>query len=189
MEIGASHRYLCVNESQLKSRIMGARQISNSRIHLPLAGRLVSSHLNTREDKLYPLLACPGSKVAMAWYGEEHLAGHDAIVVSAESPSFKRYLYGIRDSCMWLSDAVVIPSPTTAPSAIAAIEVQKPAKRKAPAIVGRIYVTPECRRQGLATLLVQIALTDFPNLSLDGKLTADGAALFGYEAALARSIG
>lgn len=47
-------------------------------------------------------------------------------------------------------------------------------------VVSNIYVRPDCRRQGIATQLVQRALWDYPGLVVDSSLTEQGAALFGY---------
>jgi GNAT superfamily N-acetyltransferase len=136
--------------------------------------------MNTRPEKLYQMLACPGSAVARCWYGVETLGWKDEQIVSADSPAFRRYLFGLQECIVLESGAVVISAPDHAPFALGALDIRKPRERKAPPIVERIYVTPERRRQGIATQLLQVALKDFPDLSLDGQLTDEGAALFGY---------
>lgn len=49
------------------------------------------------------------------------------------------------------------------------------------AVVSNIYVRRDCRRQGLATQLINCAKKEHPNLVVDSSMTELGANFFGYE--------
>ncbi len=50
------------------------------------------------------------------------------------------------------------------------------------AVASNVFVAPAFRRQGIGARLLQRAQEDFPQLSADSALTADGAALVGITA-------
>jgi GNAT superfamily N-acetyltransferase len=142
---------------------------------LPLVGKLCQSELHTNAARLYPMLAPPNSALSAPWYELEQLVGEDGEIVILDSHAFCRYVWGL--SCLRQPDHTI--SHFLPAMGMAALDVHK-FGRKRPPIVERVFVMPEFRRQGIATALVEHALHDFPKLSLDGQLSEEGAAFFGY---------
>ncbi|GAB3259815.1 GNAT family N-acetyltransferase [Chitinimonas naiadis] len=153
---------------------------NQARLHLPLTGKAMHSFVNTEPARLYPLLAAPGSPAAAGWYGEERLVRYEGAVLVAENAGFRRYVYGLNCIVRASDGSLQVIDPEHATFGLAGLDVRLASKRQRRNLVERIYVMPEARRQGIATSLVLLAKQDMPDLSLDGKLTADGAALFGY---------
>lgn len=147
---------------------------------LPLFGKVDYVRLNTQPDKIYQALSAPGAAAAKAWYGDEVVLTHANQVTVIDSVGFRRYVYGLSCiACLQDGEYVVVDCQHAA-FGTAVLEVRKPGVLYKHAIIERIYVQPERRRQGIATHLLALAKADFDDLGLDGKLTDEGAAFFGY---------
>ena len=153
---------------------------SQSHMHLPIVGKRLHSFVNTDPARLYPLLAAPGSSAAQPWYGEECLLAWEDEILVAQSGGFRRYVFGLTCVFRTPDGGLRLLDPERAAFGLAGLDVRLAGKGHRYPLVERIYVMPERRRQGIATTLVLRARRDFPDLALDGKLTAEGAALFGY---------
>ncbi|MBV1774760.1 GNAT family N-acetyltransferase [Burkholderiaceae bacterium DAT-1] len=141
---------------------------------LPVVGYLSQNGVHDCPDKIFPVMSLPGGMFYRGDPAQEHFQWLDAHILFAETAHFVRFLYFV--------DPYIVQSGHVAGRmAPAVLQVRKATKRKSPPVVDVIYVIPELRRKGIATLLVNMAQEKFPNLSLDGNLSPDGAAFFGYQ--------
>lgn len=154
---------------------------NSSPMHLPIVGKRVNSIVNNNPDRLYTLLTAPGALQTLSWYGQERLMAWEDDILVAQTQGFRRYIYGLDCVVRLPNGNCQLVAPETAAFATAGLEVRLAGKGQRHPLIERIYVVPERRRQGIATAMVLRALRDFPDLVLDGKLTPDGAALFGYK--------
>ncbi len=148
-------------------KVKAAVQKSGPR--LPLAGSLKFRCFAEDIRGVVPLLSSPNSAAASARYGVEAVSsvGDDAILV-ARSARYQRYVMtGL--------------NPPSGCCGVAVLEVRLAASKREPACVETVFVMPWARRQGVATRLLEQAIADFPKLAVDGHLTAEGAAFFGYK--------
>lgn len=146
---------------------------------LPLLNPFRHSVLPKDADWAKAMLSLPGQALALQEYGEERLvpiAGRLAVAQGG-----RRFRYVLTSEAAPLTSNGRVPTLTSRQiSAVATLEVLLPEGPLMPAIVDTIYVRPDQRRRGYATQLVAQALADFPELTLDGRLTDEGAAFFGY---------
>ncbi|WP_331983537.1 hypothetical protein [Chitinimonas sp.] len=149
-------------------------------MHLPIVGKRIHSFVTADPARLYPLLAAPGSSAAKPWYGEERLIAWEDDILVLENEGFRRYVFGLACVLQTPGCGLQVLDPEHAAFGLAGLDVRLPCKGQRSPLVERIYVMPERRRQGIASALILRARRDFPNLALDGKLTPEGAALFGY---------
>jgi len=151
----------------------------NRKPRLPLLNPFRHSVLPREAGWIEAMLSLPGQALALQEYGEERLipiAGRLAVAKGA-----RRHRYMLTSEVAPLNANGRVPALTSRKiSAVAALDVLLPEGQYMPAILETIYVLPEQRRRGYATQLVAQALADFPELALDGRLTDEGAAFFGY---------
>ncbi len=147
---------------------------------LPLAGPLNLSFVQSMPERLYPLLALPGESIATSWYGAETLIRFEGNILVMENKTFRRYVYGLVEAVAYIDGELKPCIPGSRPLGTAALEVRKASSLRSRPLLERIFVMPNLRRQGIASRLLKSATADFPKLALDGKLTREGAAFFGY---------
>lgn len=121
----------------------------------------------------------PGQDKAMQEYGTESLVQILDCLAVARGARHHRYLL-IAKLALINGRSERIEKSLSQISAFAALEVLLPTGSETWPILKNIYVSPEQRRLGYATLLLEQALADFPDLALNGSLTDDGASFFGY---------
>jgi GNAT superfamily N-acetyltransferase len=149
---------------------------SAAKRRLPCIGKVMHSELHAFPERLYPLISPPNTSLSRGWYLDEAVVRHEAPILIVEGAVFRRYVWGLQ--CLSRPDGTVTHVQPTL--GLAGLDVFKPKHKQAP-LVSRIFVMPEFRRQGIATRLLERAMRDFPKLALDGQLTREGAAFFGYQ--------
>lgn len=146
---------------------------------LPMLNPFRHSVLPKDADWAQAMLSLPGQALAQREYGEERLvpiAGRLAV-----AQGVRRHRYMLTSEMVPLNANGRVPALTSRQlSAVAVLEILLPEGQFMPPILETIYVRPDQRRRGYATQLVAQALADFPELALDGRLTDEGAAFFGY---------
>lgn len=139
----------------------------HGKARLPLAGKLEFRCFAEELRSVIPLLAPPSSSAAQARYGAEHVVSRCGDILVLRSSRYQRYVL----------TAAVCPEGCCG---IGVLEVRLAQHKRTPPCIETIFVLPWMRRQGVALQLLRSAQADFPSLTVDGHLTADGAAFFGY---------
>lgn len=120
----------------------------------------------------------PNASEVVARLGQEKVLLHQADCMVLEG---ERYRTRGGDTVVGRRYLALLPSSGEAIGALN-VTVQKKG-RKTSAVASNVFVVPEHRRQGVASSLVKRALEDYPNLTVDNSMTAEGAKLFGKSAA------
>jgi len=147
--------------------------------HLPITQHLQRRLLADGTSWIQTILSVPGQDKALQEYGTESLVQILDCLAVARGARHHRYLL-IAKLALINGNSEQIEKSLSQISAFAALEVLLSTGNEAGPMLKNIYVCPEQRRLGYATLLLGQALADFPNLALDGSLTDDGASFFGY---------
>lgn len=141
-------------------------------LDLPLLDPAAGAYVEGQAEQLAKFLAPPNDPLMVARLGQETLVRRAPGLEVWEGERF-----GVRNGHIQGRRYLAMDGHGVPLACLNVTLLTKDGSRAA--IASNVYVHPDLRRQGLASLLFTQAQADFPYLVADNSMTRDGAALLG----------